>query len=78
MNAQRFDRITTDPAILGGQPIIRGMRITVRRVVEAVAQYPNWEDLLAEYPELEREDVRQALAYAALNLDDEVVPLGTV
>jgi len=43
-----FDRITSDPAILGGQPVIRGMRLSVRRVLEALAVYPNWNDLLAE------------------------------
>lgn len=70
-----FDRITLDPAVLGGQPTLRGMRLTVRRVVEAVALYPNRDDLFAEYPELEPEDVRQALEFAAQNLDDRVIPL---
>jgi uncharacterized protein (DUF433 family) len=70
-----LDRITFDPAILGGQPIIRGMRLTVRRVVEAVALYPSWDDLRREYPELEAEDIRQALEFAARNLDDEISPL---
>jgi uncharacterized protein (DUF433 family) len=70
-----FDRITADPAILDGQPTVRGMRLTVRRVVEAVALYPNREELFAEYPELEPEDVRQALEFAAYNLDDRVIPL---
>lgn len=70
-----FDRITMDPAILGGQPTLRGMRLTVRRVVEAVALYPNREELFAEYPELEPEDVRQALEFAAYSLDDRVIPL---
>jgi uncharacterized protein (DUF433 family) len=70
-----LDRITSDPAILGGQPIIRGMRLTVRRVVEAVALYPSWDDLRREYPELEAEDIRQALEFAARNLDDEISPL---
>ena len=70
-----FDRITRDPAMLGGQPTVRGMRLTVRRVVEAVALYPNRDDLFAEYPELEPEDVRQALEFAAQNLDDRVVAL---
>ena len=51
------------------------MRLTVRRVVGAVAMYPNRDELFAEYPELEPEDVRQALAFAALNLDDRVIPL---
>ncbi len=55
---------------MNGQPCIRGMRLTVRRVVEAVAQYPNREDLLRNYPELEPEDIRQALAFAAANLED--------
>ena len=71
----RFDRITSDPAVLGGQPTIRGMRLTVRRVVEALALHPNWEDLRREYPELEQEDIRQALEFAASNLDDRIVPL---
>lgn len=70
-----FDRITADPAILDGQPTVRGMRLTVRRVVAAVALYPNREELFAEYPELEPEDVRQALEFAAYNLDDRVIPL---
>ena len=70
-----FDRITMDPAILGGQPTLRGMRLTVRRVVESVALYPNREELFAEYPELEPEDVRQSLEFAAYNLDDRVIPL---
>jgi len=70
-----FDRITSDPAILGGQPVIRGMRLSVRRVLEALALYPNWNDLFAEYPELEPEDVRQALEFAARNIDDEIIDL---
>ena len=70
-----FDRITRDPAMLGGQAAVRGMRLTVRRVVEAVALYPNRDDLFAEYPELEPEDVRQALEFAAQNLDDRVIVL---
>ncbi len=72
----KFDRITVDPAIMKGQPCIRGMRLTVKRVVEAVALYPDREELLAEYPELEPEDIRQALEFAANNLDDQVITLG--
>lgn len=71
----RFDRITADPAILNGQPCIRGMRLTVRRVVEAVALYRDRDELYREYPELEEEDVRQALDFAACNLDDSVIEL---
>jgi uncharacterized protein (DUF433 family) len=70
-----FDRVTCNPEILNGQPCIRGMRLTVRRVLEALAIYPDREELRAEYPELEDEDIRQALEYAAANLDDKVVEL---
>ena len=68
-----LDRITVDPAIMNGQPCIRDMRLTVRRVVEALAVYPNWDDLLAEYPDLDPEDIRQALIWAARTLDDIVI-----
>ncbi len=70
-----FDRITSNPAVLNGQPCIRGLRLTVRRVLVAMATYPNREKLRAEYPELEDDDIRQALEYAAANLDDRVVEL---
>jgi uncharacterized protein (DUF433 family) len=70
-----FDRITSNPAVLSGQPCIRGMRLTVRRVLKALATYPNRDDFRAEYPELDDEDIRQALEYAAANLDDRVVDL---
>ena len=65
-----FDRITWNPNQMNGQPCIRRMRLTVRRVVEAVALYPSRDDLFRNYPELEPEDVRQALAFAAANLED--------
>lgn len=70
----RFDRITCNPSLLNGQPTIRGMRLSVRRVIEALAVYPDWADLRREYPELEPEDIRQALEFAAQNLDDSVQP----
>lgn len=72
---KQFDRITITPGILNGQPCIRGMRLTVRRVVEAVALYPDRNELLREYPELEEEDIRQALDFAARSLDDGVIEL---
>ena len=71
----RFDRITVDPEVMNGQPCIRGTRLTVKRVVEAAALYPDWQQLKAEYPELEDEDIRQALEFAASNLDDEIISL---
>ncbi len=73
---KKLDRITVDPAIMNGQPCIRGMRLTVRRVVEAVALYPDRQELMAEYPELEADDIRQALEFAADNLDDQVLTVG--
>jgi uncharacterized protein (DUF433 family) len=59
--ARELDRITIDPAIMNGQPCIRGMRLTVRRVVEAAALYPERSDLRREYPELEDEDIAEAI-----------------
>jgi len=60
---------------MNGQPCIRNLRLTVRRVVEAVGTYPDRNDLKREFPELEEEDIREALAYAAANLDDRVFEL---
>lgn len=73
--SRHFNRIVVDPSVLGGQPCIAGTRLTVRRVLEIVALYPDRGELRAEYPELSDEDIAQALAYAASNLDDEVQPL---
>jgi uncharacterized protein (DUF433 family) len=72
---QGFDRITTDPDVLGGKPCIRGMRLSVQRVLEILAQNPNWDELRQDYPEIESEDIRQALAFAAALLTDRVIPL---
>ena len=69
-----FDRITTDPARMNGEPCIRNLRLTVRRVIEALATYPDRGELKREYPELEEEDIRQALAFAAASLDDKILP----
>lgn len=70
-----FDRITSDPAIMNGQPCIRSMRLTVRRVLEVLATYADRAELFREFPELEEEDIRQALEYAAAHLDDRIVEL---
>lgn len=70
-----FDRITSDPARLNGQPCVRNLRLTVKRVLEALAIYPDRAELLREYPELDDEDIKQVLAYAAAVLDDRVVEL---
>lgn len=69
----QLDRITTDPKRLNGQPCIRDLRLTVRRVLALLALYPDRDELHREYPELEEEDIRQALAYAVANLEDSIV-----
>jgi uncharacterized protein (DUF433 family) len=73
---QRFDRTTWNPAQMNGQPCVRGMRLTVRRVVEAVALYPDRQELFRNYPELEPEDIQQALDFAAANLEDRAGETG--
>lgn len=60
----KFDRIVSNPARMNGQPSIRNLRLTVRRVVELLALYPDRGELRQEYPELEDEDICQALLYA--------------
>ncbi len=59
-----LERITADPAIFGGKPIIRGMRISVELVLSLLAQGVTWEELLVDYPDIERDDIRACLAYA--------------
>jgi uncharacterized protein (DUF433 family) len=71
----KFDRITADPAIMNGQPCIRGMRLTVRRVIQALAKHSDRQTLKAEYPELQDDDIVQALEFAASSLDDKVMPV---
>ncbi len=61
----KLDRITVDPARMNGQPCIRGLRLTVRPVTKLGAVYDDLDELRREYPELEDEDIRQALLYAA-------------
>ena len=70
-----LDRITIEPSKMNGQPCIRGMRLTVRRVLELLGTYPDRQELRREYPELEDEDITQALDFAARNLDDQILPL---
>jgi uncharacterized protein (DUF433 family) len=70
-----FDRITFDPLLMGGRASIRGMRITVAQVVNLVANGMAVEEILREYPDLEADDVRQALQYAATLANEEIHPL---
>jgi uncharacterized protein (DUF433 family) len=71
----RLDRITSDSKRMNGQPCIRNLRLTVRRVIELLALYPNREELYQEFPELEDEDIRQALFFASSYLDDRIIEL---
>lgn len=73
-----LDRITVEPGKMNGQPCIRGMRITVKRVLLAIATYGTGDEFRRAYPDLEDEDIRQALEYAAANLEDRVEELATV
>ncbi len=64
----RLDRITIDPEICLGQPTIRGMRITVSIILKQIAAGMSAEEILEAYPDLEKEDISQALRYAELRL----------
>ncbi len=70
-----FDRITHDPDLMGGKPTIRSMRVTVGAIVEFIGAGHTVEEVLAAYPPLEREDVLQALRYAAWRAEEREVAL---
>lgn len=67
-----FDRITFDPQVMAGRACVRGMRITVSLILNLVANGASVEEILEDYPDLEREDVRQALQYGAWLAEDAV------
>ena len=71
----QLDRITRDPNVMGGKPCIRGMRVTVGMIVGQIGAGHTIEELLADYPYLEREDVLQALRYAAGLAEEREVSL---
>ncbi|MBF0292708.1 MAG: DUF433 domain-containing protein [Nitrospinae bacterium] len=71
----QFDRITQQPDVMGGKPCIRGMRVTVGMIVGQVAAGHAVDELLKEYPYLEREDISQALRYAAWLAEEREVVL---
>lgn len=64
MESSKLDRITANPEIFGGKPIIRGMRISVELILSLLAQGETVEAILEDYPELEHDDIRACLAYA--------------
>ena len=71
----RFERITVNPAQMGGAPCVRGLRIPVATVVGLVAQGMTEARIVAEYPDLEVADIREALAFAAAAVDERHLPL---
>ena len=75
---ERLDRITINPDICLGQPTIRGMRITVSVILKMLAGGKSVQEVLEAYPELEEEDVHQAIKYAAWVVSDQVhmIPTG--
>jgi uncharacterized protein (DUF433 family) len=73
MSAMTFHRITVDPKICGGKPTIRGLRFPVSRLLELLASGETQESILKAYPYLEPEDIQEALKYAALLADEQVV-----
>jgi uncharacterized protein (DUF433 family) len=68
-------RITTDPAVMGGKPCIRGLRVTVGTIVGLVATGHQDEEILRLYPYLEADDIHAALSYAAWRAEEIEVPL---
>lgn len=65
----RWSRITVDPKVMGGKPCIRGMRFPVSRILAMLAAGEDERTILAHHPDLEPEDIRQALEYAACQVD---------
>lgn len=70
-----FDRITRNPKVMGGKACIRGMRVTVGMIVAQIGANVTIEELLEAYPYLEREDILQALRYAAWRTEDREIDL---
>jgi len=73
----KFDRITINPRQMGGVPCLRGLRIPVATVVGMVAEGMTEEEILDGYPDLEREDIREALRFAAEAVRERELPLVT-
>ncbi|MBI5814867.1 MAG: DUF433 domain-containing protein [Nitrospinae bacterium] len=71
----QFDRITQQPEVMGGKPCIRGMRVTVGMIVGQIGAGHSIEDILKDYPYLEREDIFQAIRYAAWRAEEREIML---
>jgi uncharacterized protein (DUF433 family) len=70
-----FERITTDPEVMGGLPCIRGMRMPVATVVGLIANGQSIPEILDDFPDLEAEDIAEALRYAAEAVRERELPL---
>jgi len=75
MNLPGFDRITLVPAVMGGKPCIRGMRMTVGTIIGLVATGVSFAEILELYPYLEEADIKAALSYAAWRVQERELPL---
>ncbi|MFZ5834370.1 MAG: DUF433 domain-containing protein [Pseudomonadota bacterium] len=73
-----FDRITQQPEIMGGKACIRGLRVTVGMIVGQIGAGHSFEEILADYPYLDREDILQALRYAAWRSEEREVTLSGI
>ena len=74
---RKLKRITVDPQVMGGKPCIRKMRVTVGTIVGLIGTGRTLEEVLKEYPYLEREDILEALSYAAWRAEELEVPLAS-
>ena len=72
---ERLDRITRSPDLMGGKACVRGMRVTTGMIVGQVGSGQSIEEVLADYPYLEREDILQALRYAAWRAEEQEIEL---
>ena len=74
---QKLSRITMDPQVMGGKPCIRSMRVTVGTLVGLMASGKTIDEVLAAYPYIERQDVLEALTYAAWRAEEKELPLAS-
>jgi len=74
---ERLDRITQQPDVMGGKACIRGMRVTVGMLVGQIGAGHSFEEVLADYPYLEREDILQAIRYAAWRSEEREISLAS-
>lgn len=74
---KKFERITYDPAVMGGKPCIRGLRVTVAMVLGLMASGHSHEDILKAYPYLEAQDIDECLSYAAWRMEERDMPLAS-